>query len=276
MIHVKMIPKSKLICIEEFKNDFISQVEDKLTNHISIRKKVKLFTEKVLLPIHKDLGISGSSIQDIHNIIDNFYKHRNNYFHNGILPDPNDKKFHEDLNCFCLLIERILFSIIKLDKVKFIKRNKCFQSLIVNYPYKDIDITSTFEETNKFYKEIYEERRLLFPIVDEMNQRHEYIKNIYMKPHEMTFSNEENKITQKINLNLTYDYNQSFESDKIEHLSLNKIFHSRLSIVLEAEITPNLILRIQGFLRGLSKKGGSNLIKVKFFIFPPYFEFCFK
>lgn len=272
---VKKIPRDKLICLEDFKVDFIDQVEDKLSNHISIRKKVKLFAEKVLLPPHQDLEISGSNIQDIYNIIDNFYKLRNNFFHNGILPDPNDKKFHEDLNCFCLLLERLLFSIIKLDKVKFIKRNKCFQSLIVNYPFKDIDIASTFKEVNEFYKEIYEKHSSLFPFVDEMNQRQEDIKSVYNKLQEMVFSNDEYKITQKINLNLAYDYNQSFESDKIDNLLLDKIINSRSAITLKSDVTPNFSLLIHGFITGLSRKIGQKLAKVKFSIFPPYFEFRF-
>lgn len=272
--YVNKIPKNELICIEEFQDDFIEHIKGKLSNYTSIRKKVKLFAEKVILPEHKDLEISGSNLQDIYNIIDNFYKYRNNFFHNGILPDPNDKDFHENLNCFCLLLERILFSIIKLDKVKFIKRNKCFQSLIVNYPFKEIDFISTFEEINEFYKEVYEKHSLLFPLVNEMNQKHGEVKNEYSKPQEMIFINEEVKIKQKVNLNLAYDYNQAFESDKFDWLSLNNILSSRSPIMLKSEITPNFILRIQGFLRGLSN-GSKNLPKVKFFIFPPYFEFCF-
>lgn len=273
---VSKIPRKKLICVEEFKDDFINHVRSKLSNYASIRKKVKLFAEKVLLPEHKNLEISGSNLQDIYNIIDNFYKYRNNFFHNGILPDPNDKKFHEDLNCFCLLLERIIFSIIKSDKVKFIKRNKCFQALIINYPFEEIDIKSTFEETNEFYKEIYEKHSYLFPFVDEMNENHEKIKNVYHKVHKMVFSNDEYKITQNINLNIAHDYNQSFESDQFNDLSLNKILNSRSSNVIKSEISPNFLLQIPGFLTGISGTGSQKLRKLKFSIFPPYFEFLFK
>jgi len=272
---VQKIPRSELVCSEDLKDDFFDQVKNKLNNHISIRKKVKLFADKVLLPNHKDLEISKSNLNDIYKIIDRFYEHRNNFFHNGILPDPNDKKFHEDMNCFCLLIERILFSIIKSDKVKFIKKDKCFQALIVNYPYNDIAITASFEEVNKFYKKIYEKHSVLFPVVDELNQNHNSIKKIYDKSIEMVIKNEEFKIAQKINLDLVYDYNQSFTSDKIEHSSIDGISESRSPIVLKSKIDTNLTLKIQGLLSGYSKTSSSNLIKIRFFIFPPYFEFYF-
>ena len=272
---VQKIPRSELVCIEDLKDDFVDQVKDKLNNHISIRKKVKLFADKALLPNHKDLEISRSNLKDIYNIIDKFYEHRNNFFHNGILPDPNDKKFHEDMNCFCLLIERILFSIIKSDKVKFNRRNKCSQNLIVNYPFEEIAITASFEEVNNFYKNNYEKHSELFPIVDELNQKHNIIKKVYDKSIETVIRNEESNITQKVNLDLVYDYDQSFTSDKIEHSSIYDIFESHSPIVLKSEIDTNLMLKIQGILSGYSKTVGSNLIKIRFFIFPPYFEFYF-
>ena len=38
-------------------------------------------------------------------------------------------------------------------------------------------------------------------------------------------------------------------------------------------IGTNLLLKIQGILSGYSKTGSSNLIEIRFFIFPPYFEY---
>ncbi|NVM19838.1 MAG: hypothetical protein HWN80_19200 [Candidatus Lokiarchaeota archaeon] len=272
---LQKIPRSELVCIEDLKDEFIDQVKDKLNNNISIRKKVKLFADKALLPNLRDLELSKSNLKEIYDIIDKFYKHRNNFFHNGILPDPNDKKFHEHMNCFCLLIERLLFSIIKSDKVKFYKRGKCFQTLIVNYPFEEIAITASFEEVNKFYKKEFEKHSELFSTVDELNQKHDIIKDIYNKSIEMVFRNDETNITQSVNLDLVYDYDQSFTSNKIEYSSIHDISESHSPIVLKTEIDTNLILKIRGFLSGYSKSASSNLIKIRVFIFPPYFEFNF-
>jgi hypothetical protein len=74
----------------------------------------------------------------------------------------------------------------------------------------------------------------------------------------------------------THNYYQSFTSDKIEHSSIDGISESHSPIDLQSEIETNFMLKIQGILSGYSKTASSNLLKIRFFIFPPYFEFYFK
>lgn len=285
------ISRNKLICLEEFKDNFPQKVVDKINNYVSIRAQAFLLTNNLLEPPLNDLQLPESQSLTIKKIIDTFYKWRNAFVHEGTLPELNVDYF-KYYKSFCLILERLLFVMLNFSEIKFYRTENFYQRIAVAFDipekyglepeqedYKEPMILkkSYFDKLYHYNKKFYLEREDLFYFVDEFTIKDDHIKSKFEYPSKMVLLNEDFGINENIEMKLLNSSHQIFEIYPPKSEVFQKLRRiQELEKVCKIEKSEDEIktFSFKGFIESVNWSHWSNEpILIRFFIFPIFIEF---